>query len=441
MKWHVTLRVGPDDDFAPELAAETPRLSVSLEKNGEAGHVQQHVVREITERTGTLPSTAARDLLAVAVAVYAVDIRIPRALAGGDDWTREIVLHAPVFDPIAWERLAPLLVRTLNFLTGDSWGVEFRQRSEPGSSDERGTKAKLDAADVELFSGGLDSLAGAMDLLESGRTVALAGHYGAGVTNSIQQNVLSALQSHYRERVVPFMFHVQPLKVADGEGEQSMRSRSLLFLSLGVAVATALGPGRTLTVCENGLISLNVPLTNPRIGSWSTRTTHPYFIALFRELLAGLGLDVIVALPARFKTKGELLSGVLNQALLREIAPLSMSCSHPEQGRFRGLTPGNHCGYCVPCIVRRASMKAASVPDAVYDVDVRRSDAALTEETRRDLRAFQIALARLRGAKSSQTLFDVLSTGPLPPEDAGDYAAVYRRGMEEIARFIAATRR
>ncbi|HEX7600275.1 MAG TPA: Qat anti-phage system QueC-like protein QatC [Polyangiaceae bacterium] len=435
MKWHVTLRVGPDDDFVSDVGPETPRLSVSLDRSGDPGLVQQHVLKEILAKTGGVSPAPAEDLLAVAMGVYAVDTRIPRATAD-DGWTREIILQVPVFDTATWNAMSPLLCRALDFLTGDSWAFEFRERRPRPLSDEPAKKTLVDAADVELFSGGLDSLAGAIDLLESGRTVVLAGHYGAGVTNSVQQNVLSALQAHYGERVVACMFHVQPLKAADAEGEQSMRSRSLLFLSLGVAVATALGQGRTLTVCENGLISLNVPLTNPRIGSWSTRTTHPHFIALFRQLLAGLGLDVAVKLPARFETKGELLSRVPNQGLLRTIAPLSMSCSHPEQGRFRKVTPGNHCGYCVPCIVRRASTAAASLADAAYDVDVLSPDAALTVETRKDLRAFEIAMRRLRDAKPSHALFDVLSTGPLPPEDVAEYAAVYRRGMEEVARFL-----
>ncbi|MBX3221907.1 MAG: hypothetical protein KF795_15430 [Labilithrix sp.] len=435
MRWDVTVRIGLDDDFVSDVAADTPRLNVALDRNGEPGLVQEHVIREISERLGAFPSRTAQDLLAVAIAVYAADTRIPRALAT-DNWTRELLLRVPVFDHSTWERLTPTFTRALNFLTGDSWSFSFRPRREAPRAEEPKDQSVADAVDVELFSGGLDSLVGAIELLEAGRRVVLAGHYGAGVTNSVQQNVLGALQDHYRERVVPCMFHVQPLKSAEREGEPSMRSRSLLFLSLGVAVATALGPGRTLTVCENGLISLNVPLTNPRIGSWSTRTTHPHFIGLFREILAGLGLDVRIAVPARFKTKGELLGGAPNQALLRQIVPMSMSCSHPEQGRFRGLTPGNHCGYCVPCIVRRASINAASLPDAAYDIDVLSTTTTLAGDTRKDLRAFQIAIQRFRSARSSQMLFDVLSTGPLPPEDAIDYAAVYRRGMEEIARFL-----
>lgn len=76
--------------------------------------------------------------------------------------------------------------------------------------------------------------------------------------------------------------------------ETTTRGRSVLFLALGVAVASGLGPARLL-VPENGFISLNVPLTPPRSGSFSTRTTHPHLIALLRDLLNELQLPVALS--------------------------------------------------------------------------------------------------------------------------------------------------
>jgi 7-cyano-7-deazaguanine synthase in queuosine biosynthesis len=433
MMWHVISRVGLTDMFAKELAP--PRVFVSLDRAGDPFLVQQGVLKRIKELTGRTPPLRAQDLLTLAIVVFAADTQIPRRMAD-DRWTRDITLHVPVFDLTVWDGLAPLVVRMLNFLTGDSWNIEFREREPVEPAAARAPTEPPEIHDVALFSGGLDSLVGALDLLEAGRCVALTGHYGAGVTNSVQHSVLSSLKGRYGSRVVPFMFHVQPRKVKKSEGEQSMRSRSMLFLSLGTAVATSFEPARRLIVSENGFISLNVPLTSPRLGSCSTRTTHPHFMALFRNVLQALSLDVGVELPARFLTKGEMLRGTQNQELLRAVAPLSMSCSHPEQGRWRKIKPGNHCGYCVPCLVRRASMEAASLPDAVYDNDVLRADVKLSVERRKDLRAFEIAVQRWRGASLSDAVFDVLNTGPLPPEEAAEYASVYMRGMDEIARFL-----
>jgi 7-cyano-7-deazaguanine synthase in queuosine biosynthesis len=442
MNWHLVLRIGNDDNYSANVPADAGSMLAALERSGAPYLVQQNVPKVISGTCGRPPSARALDLLTVAMAVFAADLRVPRVLTA-DRWQRDISLHVPVFDVPAWEDAAAQFVEMLGFLTGDSWDLRFRERPpfevvKPKSAN--GAAAVAKALDVALFSGGLDSLAGAIDLLESGRPVALVGHYGAGVTNSVQQNVLSALQAHYGANVFPFMFHVQPLKAHENEGEQTMRSRSLLFLAMGVAVATTLGSDRRLVVTENGFISLNVPLTLPRMGSASTRTTHPHFVSLFRGVLAALELDTWVELPGLFLTKGELLSAVRNPTLLGEIAPLSMSCSHPELGRYHRKKPGNHCGYCVPCIVRRASMAAASVPDATYDTDVVNAGGALTTATGSDLRAFEIALARQRDASSMQRLTAVLNSGPLAPEDAVRHAAVYARGLDEIARFLGARR-
>jgi 7-cyano-7-deazaguanine synthase in queuosine biosynthesis len=368
------------------------------------------------------------------MAVYSADLRVKRA-HGADGWTRDFALHLPVSDPDHWTAAASILVRMLQFLTGDNWQVQFRERVAPDAPGP-GQRVLDNLHAVSLFSGGLDSLVGAIDILASGRSVALVGHHGAGVTNSVQQNVLSGLVQRYGATLEPFMFYVQPPRSDADDGETTMRSRSVLFFSLGVAVAATLAANQTLIVAENGLISLNVPLTPSRTGSSSTRTTHPHFLALFRELLAAVGLDLPIELPYRFMTKGEMLQRCAAQDVLTTTTPSTMSCSHPEAGRFRGYSPGNHCGYCVPCIVRRASLQAAGLRQSHYNIDVLANPPNPSTDAGRDLRAFQIALERLRAARPSRYLFEVLSTGPIPAGDANQYAGVYRRGMTEVGALL-----
>ena len=36
----------------------------------------------------------------------------------------------PVSDPVRWTVAAPILIRALNFLTGDKWDVGFRKRAK-----------------------------------------------------------------------------------------------------------------------------------------------------------------------------------------------------------------------------------------------------------------------------------------------------------------------
>jgi 7-cyano-7-deazaguanine synthase in queuosine biosynthesis len=287
-----------------------------------------------------------------------------------------------------------------------------------------------------LFSGGLDSLVGAIDLLSSGERVALIGHHGAGVTNKVQRGLLETLTKKFKEKVVPLMFHVQPKKLKSKDGEPTMRSRSFLFFALGVAMVESIEGGDTLTVAENGLISLNVPLTPSRSGSCSTRTTHPHYVVLYRKLLKRVGIKTKLSLPYRFMTKGEMLTDCNDKALLRATASQSMSCSHSESGRFQGFRPGQHCGYCVPCIIRRAAMKKAGLTDKPPNIDVLTEDVHYKEDRGRDLRAFQMALERERAISEARSLFRVLATGPLPPIDASSFAELYRRGISEVRAFF-----
>jgi hypothetical protein len=436
MNWHVVTRVGADDSYDGELPREEPRILTSVAKSDDPWAIGNDVYSIIHARVGRVPSIAARDLLHLAFAVFSADLRIPRKLFQ-DRWTRNLVVHLPVADPALWNELTPLLSRMLAFLSGDNWQFRIREGrpfSPPIPDRSKAPTVNRIVNRVSLFSGGLDSLVGAIDLLEQGETIALVGHHGAGMTNQFQQNVLKTFRNSYAERAPEFMFWVQPPK-RKKVGEPSMRSRSLLFLSLGLGVASALAGGQPLVVAENGLISLNVALTNSRLGSLSTRTTHPFFLTLFREFVAKLGLVTEIQTPYRLKTKGEMLAEVKSKTVLDQTLKSSMSCSHTEAGRYQGRTPGVHCGYCVPCIIRRAATASSGFQDSPYDFDVLTS--ALEPEGKgADLRAFQMALERFHGSAPHYSLFRVLGSGPLPHDEASDYAAVFSRGMKEVGRLL-----
>src|SRR4051794_24916885 len=87
-------------------------------------------------------------------------------------------------------------------------------------------------------------------------------------------------------------------------------------------------------VPENGLISLNVPLDPLRLGALSTRTTHPFYMARFGELLQGLGLGVRLENPYAFMTKGRMAKACADFDLLRKEAKHTMSCSSPGSRRY-----------------------------------------------------------------------------------------------------------
>jgi 7-cyano-7-deazaguanine synthase in queuosine biosynthesis len=322
----------------------------------------------------------------------------------------------------------------LKYLTGDRWQIELRDRQAAPVVAPATPGAPPSA--VSLFSGGLDSFIGAVDLAEADGRIALISHYGPGVTAKIQRTVFHELEKVYSGRLQHLRFWVHPPLGEDHQGEPTMRSRSLLFLALGTAVAATYGAAVPLVVPENGLVSLNVPLTGTRLSSLSTRTTHPHFVGLYRQVLSKVGITTPVELPYHFRTKGEMLVEAKNQKLVQDAARLTMSCAHPEAGRHRGAAPSLHCGYCVPCIIRRAAMEAAAIPDAAFRVDVRTAPPAADTKTGRDLRAFLMALERFGDTPRQATRFHVLDAGPLPQQEAGQYADVYIRGLEELQRFL-----
>jgi hypothetical protein len=208
---------------------------------------------------------------------------------------------------------------------------------------------------------------------------------------------------------------------------------------MGTFVASLFSEDVPLVVAENGLISLNVPLTDARLGSLSTRTTHPHFISLYQRLLASLKLGNSVELPYQFRTKGEMFRQVKNFELLSNLVETTMSCSHPESGRYLGKSPGNHCGYCVPCIIRRASLASVGLDKGNYNIDILNDELPYDRNRGRDFRAFQMAVERYRTSGSQVSPFDVLKAGPLLPEDIKGYMEMYSRGMDEVLRFLETT--
>lgn len=392
------------------------------------------------------PSEIGIDLLVLAAHVHAADTRISRAEQSQDSWTREMRLVVPVSDPARWNGAVPTLKKALDFLTGDRWTIGFRARPARFAAIAQAAPPTLITPpfdSLSLFSGGLDSLIGAIDLLEGGATPLLVSHFGEGATSDAQGKLFAGLKKHYSrssfERLRVGMTFDDGLVEGVGS-ENSTRGRSFLFFALGVFAGTGLGRRFTLRVPENGLIALNVPLDPLRLGSNSTRTTHPYYMARWNDLLAALGIDGEVRNPYWDKTKGEMAAACREPALLKELAADSLSCSSPTKGRWQGLGI-EHCGYCLPCLIRRASLMAAwgAGHDATtYTVqDLHAQPLDTRESTGKQVRSFQYAIERLKGKPQLANLL-IHKPGSLADEviHLDELADVYRRGLDEVARLI-----
>src|SRR5438105_9189104 len=106
-----------------------------------------------------------------------------------------------------------------------------------------------------------------------------------------------------------------------------LRSRSLVFCALGVFASRSLGRHIPLLVPENGFIAINIPLTPSRIGTCSTRTTHPFFLDCFQAAVTAVGLEHPIVNPLRLKTKGEAIATCRDQDAIMRLAPQSVSCA------------------------------------------------------------------------------------------------------------------
>jgi len=397
------------------------------------------------------PSEAGLDLLILAAHVHAADTRIARGSDAQDGWTRELRLLVPVADPALWWSAAPILTRILNFLTGDRWTLGFRARPRHFARLAPARRARLFDLPfdrLQLFSGGLDSLIGAIDSLAAGRTPLLVSHAGEGATSDAQTRLHDALKVRFPGRGVDRLrlWMAFPDGFVAGTGaENTTRGRSFLFFALGAFAGSALGRDFLLQCPENGLIAINVPLDPVRLGALSTRTTHPFYIARWNQALAALGIPGRIENPYWDRTKGEMVTDCADGALLRELAPISLSCASPSKGRWQGLGT-QHCGYCLPCLIRRASLTTGFAPDpdpTTYTVDDLTARPLNTKESEGvQIRSFQLAIARLRRRPDLARLL-IHKPGPLfdeAPARQDALADVYRRGMAELDSVLAGVR-
>lgn len=402
---------------------------IHLDEPGAKGHPVHHNLEQMPVLQPPGPDVQA--LLCAALGVWAGDKFLPRGTAA-DAWTRQITLHLP--GTALWVRLASRFTPLVNFLTGDQWTLKVRD-APPDLSFRNAWPHAWRPQAVVLFSGGLDSLVGAIDLLESGQRLLLVSHYDFGQLAALQQDLAAALTGHYGpEQVAHLGVRVQfPATL-----EFSLRSRSLLYLALGLTAAAAMGAGMPLVVPENGWVSLNPPLTPNRLGSYSTRTTHPHFLEGFASLCRDAGLDQPLLNPYQHLTKGEVLSQGRNRDLLQRLFARTVSCARPVVSRWQG-GPFGACGYCYPCLLRRAALHRLGWDRGQdYRLDVLAGAEHLRHRVRgRDLRALLLALKTWE--QDPQELAARLWLGETPAEVAAQSAPaqqVLEAGMAELGRFF-----
>ena len=438
-------RLGPDDMTSVKpVQTDSVVYEINfLDSDRRMGFGIGHALDQVAS-LGLRSSERAIDLVVLAALVTAGDTRVSRRINAQDGWTREVDLYVPVSAPKVWNDARQSIEALLRFLTGDRWRVFFHARSDRTMALAMQPRrvAIDDFTEVSLLSGGLDSLIGAINLLAKGRHPLFVSHYWDAETAKAQTCVLRALEKHFRGdeiKSVRVRLGFDRHHLETREREATQRGRSFLFYALAALAASAFDRPMAVDIPENGLIALNVPLDPLRLGALSTRTAHPHVIAGMRRLVDAVGLSVSFSNPYRHMTKGEMVSGCADGAFLRKIIGDSMSCSSPAKARYRKLSP-RHCGYCVPCLIRRASLKAGlGVKDpTLYTVEKLRAKTLATDGAEGEhVRSFQLMVKRIKAAPGLAKIL-VHKPGPLveAPDEIPAYADVFRRGVLEVGGLL-----
>ena len=319
------------------------------------------------------------DLLEIACYVYAADRSVSRGRLDAveyQSWARHQKFLIRVRDHQFWTSdrgLGDILSKTLTWMTGDE-GYEFEflpgHETPPtnlfDSARTALTPPSLPPA-VLPFSGGLDSLAGALTLLSDGeKPVVLIAHQSNGRTKKTQDALARALKAMYPGRVsfYPFECNLTNLRAR----EETQRSRSFLYAAIAAVVAFTY-ESRDFFFFENGVTSLNLPRRQDLLNSRASRTTHPQTIGRLAQFFTAFaGVDVDIQTPFFWHTKADVVKTVLMQA--PDLISSSVSCS----ASFSHLGQGTHCGECSQCIDRRFASFATGAHErdhsGLYSVDV-----------------------------------------------------------------------
>jgi 7-cyano-7-deazaguanine synthase in queuosine biosynthesis len=322
------------------------------------------------------------DALDIAAVIYAADSAVPRG--GGwiegaiEPWARDFQFEIGVRDLEFWTRLDVIecLVGVLNFLSDD----RFRFRFYP-LQDDRAAQQYLklipaspkewpfqDPPRVLLFSGGLDSLSGAVEAAARGDNLVLVSHRSISVIDSRQQELFQRLKTQFPKASilrVPVWIH----KIGTEAREYSQRTRSFLFWSLALVVGQSVN-AEGMTFFENGVVSLNLPIADQVLRARASRTTHPITLEMLQQLSAlVLNRPFVVENPYIYLTKTEVISKIVD-AGAGDLIRSSRSCSRTRNRKAVGW----HCGCCSQCIDRRIAAIASGHeefdPESDYAIPV-----------------------------------------------------------------------
>jgi hypothetical protein len=261
------------------------------------------------------------DFLEIASYVFTADCATGRGKKKWTDdsstepWRRDLAFVIPVREPDFWDtakikgssrRCWAFSPMTSTLSPSYPWSAtaEISNRTLSSATQKDWPFHRLER--VLMFSGGLDSLAGAVDTAVGGANLVLVSHRPVSTLDSRQKKLFSELQRRFPGRLI----HI-PVWINKPESfgrEPTQRTRSFLYSALGTVVARSV-EASGVRFYENGIVSLNLPIAEEVLRARASRTTHPVALHLLASLCAAVTeRDFTVDNPHLFKTKAEVVA-------------------------------------------------------------------------------------------------------------------------------------
>lgn len=405
---------------------QTDRLVVDLtgrETGGGAVRLNSASYAEVVEASGFagLPILSA-ELLRFAAIVFGVDRAFNRRPGLG--WFRSFQLTLLTQHTDWWREHGDRWSRLLTFLSGDSWRIDVVEAPEQTYPETLPQSATPDTDAVILFSGGMDSLAGAWQLAHAGQRLTLL-HHG----KSDQQRALhlaGRLLGEHDLLVIPtpeVASGHQPLST----NERSQRLRSLWYLI--VLGFMGVRSGQPAIMAENGLMAYHPVLSSARASSFSTRTAHPAVLRDVSHLMsAATERDVTFANPLIGMTRTETLRQLIETGGT-QAALASFTCQRP------GGIGRRPCGFCVPCLHRQVACGLV-LPQYIEPVEFPAFEQPprLPAEGHRNLREL---LAWTRGTPETRRRDEAwLLSSRLQPDEIQQALGIFQRTRADIRTYL-----
>lgn len=213
-----------------------------------------------------------KDLLRIASYVYVADTSVSRGGSAdiwGKGWKRKFDFKIPVLQPYIWNdsTVKKNLQNVLSFLSEDHFEFTFSQWQDPIRQEFlnlfKTANEGIGADAVVLFSGGLDSLyaTGILALTDKKKPL-LISHLSTNKIVSRQRMLVEAIKDTCASSTDWTFPHwaVRISRQGSEAKDRTQRTRSFLYATLGVTAAHALQVSDVF-LCDNGVVSINLPLT------------------------------------------------------------------------------------------------------------------------------------------------------------------------------------